>query len=106
MKICTKPKTPAEFTTDVADLLNLSATHIYFDTSFLMWLTMIGGEARLQFIEWAKTLGERTHVPLWSMHEYYRHHTGGTLRSDLANRADSLEPDSKAYALAKRRMPS
>jgi hypothetical protein len=97
MRIFTAVETPEEFTLRVADLLKADATHVYFDTSFLMWLTMVGNEARSQFIQWAAKLGDRTHVPLWSMHEYYRHHTMGTLRADLGNRADELMTAAKAF---------
>jgi hypothetical protein len=57
MRISTLTETPEEFTIRVADLLKADTTHIYFDTSFLMWLTMIGDEARSQFKQWAGTLG-------------------------------------------------
>lgn len=97
MRISTLTETPEEFTIRVADLLKADATHIYFDTSFLMWLTMIGDEARSQFKQWAATLGERTHIPLWSMHEYYRHHAAGTLRADLVNGADQVMSAAKAF---------
>ena len=68
-------------------MLPLATTNVSFDISFLMWLTTIGQEARAEFAEWTSSLGDWTHVPVWSMHEYYRHHTTGTLRSDLVARA-------------------
>ncbi len=82
MHIPITSETPDEFTSRVAGLLMAATTHVYFDTSFLMWLTTVGDEARTEFFRWADTLGERTHIPLWSMHEYHRHHRGGTLRSN------------------------
>ncbi len=97
MRIITATETPQEFTSRAAEILKAETTHVYFDTSFLMWLTRVGEEARAQFVNWAATLGDRTHVPLWSMHEYYRHHTGGTLRADLVNRADELMAAAKAF---------
>jgi len=62
-----------------------------------MWLTTIGTMARALFVSWAGTLGQRTHVPLWSMYEYYRHHTSGTLRSRIVRRADELTAAAKAF---------
>lgn len=97
MRIITVTETPEEFTSRVAEVLKADTTHVYFDTSFLMWLTRMGSKARAQFVAWAATLGDRTHIPLWSMHEYYRHHTGGTLRADLVNRADELMTAAKAF---------
>ena len=85
MRISTVIETPEDFTFRVAELLKADTTHVYFDTSFLMWLTLVGDEARSQFKQWAATLGERTHIPLWSMHEYHRHHTMGTLRANLVS---------------------
>ncbi len=60
-----------------------AGTHVYFDTSFLMWLTTIGPKSRQEFTEWAATLDGRIHVPVWAIHEYYKHHTRGTLRDGL-----------------------
>lgn len=97
MHITTVSETPEAFTSRVFEMLKADTTHVYFDTSFLMWLTRLGDEARSQFIAWAATLGERTHIPLWSMHEFYRHHTGGTRRADLINCADELMAAAKAF---------
>ncbi|MFN8704007.1 MAG: PIN-like domain-containing protein, partial [Rhodospirillales bacterium] len=97
MQITTLPETPEAFTIRVAEVLNLDTTHVYFDTSFLMWLTRVGEEARSQFFSWAATLENRTHIPLWSMHEFYRHHTGGTLRADLVHRVDDLLAAARAF---------
>jgi hypothetical protein len=97
MRISTVIETPEDFTVRVAELLKADTTHVYFDTSFLMWLTLVGDEARSQFKQWAATLGERTHIPLWSMHEYHRHHTMGTLRANLVKPADELMNAAKAF---------
>ncbi|MGK9166718.1 hypothetical protein KXR53_10495 [Inquilinus limosus] len=67
-------------------------TRIYIDTSFLMWMTTIGAPARQELIAWLSTLcGNRLRVPVWAAHEYYRHHTEGTLVNDLRRQLDSLE---------------
>ena len=99
MQINTIPESPDDFTTRVAGLLQAESTHVYFDTSFLMWLTTLGPASRAQFKNWAGTLGERAHVPLWSMHEYYRHHTAETLKSRMARRATELAQAAKAFQL-------
>lgn len=81
----------------VAELLRDPQTAIYIDTSFLMWLTKGGGESRRQFMEWAQTAGTRVHVPVWTYHEYYRHHTRDTLRSNLSVEAKRLKDAAQQY---------
>lgn len=73
-----------------AALINDPRTAIYVDTSFLMWLTKGGAESRQQFLDWASTLGQRMHIPVWTYHEYYRHHSRDTLRANLAGEAKNL----------------
>jgi hypothetical protein len=92
-------KSPAEFTQDVAEALQLSETHLYIDTSFLMWLTTAGQETRQQFKTWAAEYPGRIHVPLWTKHEYYRHHASGTLRSRLNRLSDELNLALKVFKL-------
>ena len=82
MHIPIKPESADDFIERVSGLLQDKRTHLYFDTSFLMWLTTIGPVSRQQFLAWAGTLGDRTHVPLWSIHEYYRHHRHETLKTE------------------------
>jgi hypothetical protein len=82
MHIPIKPESADDFIERVSGLLQDKRTHLYFDTPFLMWLTTIGPVSRQQFLAWAGTLGDRTHVPLWSIHEYYRHHRHETLKTE------------------------
>ena len=82
MHIPIKPESADDFIERVSGLLQDKRTHLYFDTPFLMWLTTIGPVSRQQFLAWAGMLGDRTHVPLWSIHEYYRHHRHETLKTE------------------------
>jgi hypothetical protein len=97
MRIPTTPESVDGFIDRLTALMQDDATHLYFDTSFLMWLTAIGPISRAEFFAWAASLGERTHVPLWTMHEYYRHHCAGTLKDRLMRSASELDAASKAF---------
>jgi hypothetical protein len=81
-----------EFTEQLAAALTDPGTRIYVDTSFLMWMTAIGSPARQQLIAWLCSLaGERMRIPVWAAHEYYRHHTEGTLVQSLETELAALE---------------
>lgn len=55
-------------------------THVYIDTTFLMWATKIGPASRIELLDWLRTdLNERAHVTTWAAHEYLRHHVAGML---------------------------
>lgn len=43
-------------------------------------------------------MGDRVHVPVWTYHEYYRHHTRNTMRSELGDEAKKLVDAAKQYA--------
>ncbi len=86
------------FIRDAAKVLGDSKTSIYIDTSFLMWLTKGGADSRQQFLNWAHAIGPRIHVPVWTYHEYYRHHNRDTLRTALANEAQKLKEAAQRYA--------
>ena len=88
----------ADFIQRAAGLLGDPHTAIYTDTSFVMWLTKGGVDSRQQFIDWAAALDRRIHVPVWTYHEYYRHHSRDTLRNDLAAEAKKLRDAAKRYA--------
>jgi len=90
-------KNPEEFTKQISEALDMEDTHVYIDTSFLMWLTMQGTQARRQFRAWADDFMDRLHVPLWTKHEYYRHHAGRTLRSRLNRRSDEFLAALKSF---------
>lgn len=76
------------------------ATHIYIDTSFLMWLTKIGPKSFEQFKAWLKaTSNGRIHIPVWAGHEYANHHVAGTLADELSAAAGELSAvAASAYA--------
>lgn len=75
---------PAEaFLTRAATAIAHAQSHIYFDTSFAMWLTVIGPASRAAFIDWTSTVEGRIHVPAWTIQEYYRHHQSKTLKTEI-----------------------
>jgi PIN like domain len=86
-----KRESVEDFTARVEPLLRDASTVIYMDTSFAMWLVKGSLETRKQFIEWAKGLDGRIHVPVWTFHEFYRHHQHDTLRADVASAARTLK---------------
>ena len=75
----------------LAALIGAQSTHIYIDTSFLMWMTKIGSNSRQQLISW---LGQncmgRVHVPIWAAHEYLKHHVAGTIVTDLTAKTNEV----------------
>ena len=80
------------FTTRLASVLANPTTRAYVDTSFLTWMTRIGSPARTELTRWLSGLcGPRLKVPVWAAHEYYRHHTQGTIVGDLNNQLEALE---------------
>lgn len=59
-------------------------THVYIDTSFLMWLTKIGATSRNELLAWFHWhLAGRVHVPIWAAHEYVKHHVKQTIVEDF-----------------------
>ncbi len=89
-----------DFLGRIADLLSDSNTHVYIDTSMLMWLTKIGDVARNQLFDCLE--GEcrgRLHVPLWAGHEYLRHHVSKTVVTNLAETSDKLRKVGGLYSV-------
>jgi PIN like domain len=93
---------PSDFIQRAAKVISDPRTSIYVDTSFLTWLTKAGPESRQQFVEWAKTIGPRIHVPVWSYHEYYRHHGHNTLRADIRIDGEKLKAAATNFAASAR----
>lgn len=80
------------FVLRLGDILTSPFTRVYVDTSFLMWMTRIGSQSRTELTRWLDDLcGFRVHVPVWAAHEYYRHHSEGTLINDLTKQLEVLE---------------
>lgn len=91
LKIPTSDESSSEFTSRAQLLLSKSTTRVYVDTSFLMWMTKIGSTSRTQFVTWlAATCPGRVCVPVWSAHEYLRHHTSGTILDELSERLSEM----------------
>jgi hypothetical protein len=83
--------TLTEFIREIEEALQSEATHVYIDTSFLIWLTMLGKTARSEFISWMDKIGRtRFHVPVWASHEFLRHHTKKLIEESLTKAANKL----------------
>lgn len=65
--------------------------HIYVDTSLAMWLTAIGPTSRDCFFRWSETLGDRIHVPTWTLQEYFRHHKRKTQVNAIIEKCSEAE---------------
>ncbi len=74
------PETSDAYLARLAKLISATDTHVYFDTSFLMWLAKLGRPAREQFLAWVTVEGAtRFHVPLWAAHEFFKHQVRKTI---------------------------
>lgn len=72
-------------------LIKADQTHIYVDTSFLMWMTKIGSNSRQELIAWLRqNCAGRVHVPIWAAHEYLKHHVAGTIIAELSERTNEV----------------
>ena len=81
----------ADFKQRLAILIGVQSTHIYIDTSFLMWMTKIGSSSRRELIGWFKQNCEgRVHIPIWAAHEYIKHHVAGTIVTELAEKTNEV----------------
>ena len=75
----------------LAILISAQTTHIYIDTSFLMWMTKIGSSSRQELICWLQNNCKgRVHVPVWAAHEYLKHHVAGTIIAELNERTKEV----------------
>lgn len=91
MKIPIELESSSDFAARVAALVPRGDAFVYVDTSFLMWLTKIGRTSRSQLVDWlVANCPNRVHVPVWSAHEYLRHHVAGTIVTELDQRAKEL----------------
>lgn len=95
MPLLTIP-TEAEGSTDfiqrLGDLVHCETTHIYIDTSFLMWMTKIGSVSRRELIDWLQhNCAGRVHVPIWSAHEYLKHHVAETIVEELSQKNKEVQ---------------
>ena len=92
IRIPPQPESQAEYLERAMRLFKDPRCQVYFDTSFLMWLTTIGGQARKDFFSWLRaTCPGRYVVPVWAAHEFHRHHGEGTLLDNLGDSVKKLE---------------
>jgi hypothetical protein len=90
--IARAPETSDEYLARLEALISDAGTHVYFDTSFLMWLAKLGRPARSQFLAWVAAEGAtRFHVPLWTAHEFFKHQVRKTVFTELGNELSSFE---------------
>lgn len=84
MKLSIDTKTWEDFSSEAFASFADPATHIYIDTSFLMWLTKVGPKSFGEFKDWiSATCPGRFHVPIWAGHEYANHYVARTLTDEL-----------------------
>lgn len=75
LRIPIETDTIAGYVEALRELTASPSTRLYIDTSFLVWLTALGTEARAEFTNWVRARAPgRVHVPVWAAHEYFRHH--------------------------------
>jgi hypothetical protein len=78
------PETSDGYLARLKGLVSLPTTHVYFDTSFLMWLAKLGRPARAEFLAWVTAEGaKRFHVPLWAAHEFFKHQVRKTIQAEF-----------------------
>src|SRR4051812_12698964 len=86
------PETSDVYLARLAKLISETGTHVYFDTSFLMWLAKLGRPAREQFLAWVTAEGaKRFHVPLWAAHEFFKHQVRKTIQAELKSELSQFE---------------
>jgi len=97
MKLSIDTQTWEDFSSKAFASFADAATHVYIDTSFLMWLTKIGPKSFAEFEAWiSATCAGRVHVPLWAAHEYANHYVAGTLTDELDAAAGELSGVAKS----------
>jgi hypothetical protein len=91
LTIPSETESSAAFRARLAELLSAQDTHLYIDTSFLMWLTKVGSASRRELFDWLnKNCEGRTHVPIWAAHEYLKHHVAGTIIGELTEKTNEV----------------
>lgn len=92
MKLPGPSPTLKAYLQDIDALLQAPRTHIYIDSSFLIWALKLGqksiGEV-VQFLE--QSLGDRIHVPLWAAHEFQHHLVKNSAANQAKKAADELD---------------
>ena len=82
----------ADFKQRLAALFAAQSTHIYIDTSFLMWMTKVGSRSRQELIGWIQqNCTGRVHVPIWAAHEYLKHHVAETIVKELTEKTKEVD---------------
>jgi hypothetical protein len=87
------------FMEEFAMALEKAPTRFYLDTSFLIWLIRLGGDARAEVLWWLRSRpASSVRIPVWAGHELHRHILSGTARKNLKNTVD----ETRAIAISDR----
>lgn len=84
---------------DVRNALSKEHTHLFCDTSFLLWLTNLSERSQAEFFAWAETINGRIHVPFIAAHEFHHHYRRGTSALNLKNACTCVEAAVKKLEL-------
>ena len=99
LSIPTEVEKSTDFQLRIAKLVQCDSTHIYIDTSFLMWMTKIGSKSRQELKDWFQgNCTGRVHVPVWSAHEYLKHHVAGIIAKELSDKTKEMQGLAGSYA--------
>jgi len=99
MRIPLQPEKDADFFTRALGIIRDPRAHIYFDTSFLLWMTTIGTQSRSELLACLNVECQgRLHVPVWSAHEYLYHHVSRTIPIGLADKTRKLKKITRLYS--------
>lgn len=92
MKLPGTPPTLGQYLTDVNALIANPKTHLYIDSSFLVWALKLGQTSIGEFVGFLESaFPDRIHVPLWTAHEF-QHHLVKSTATDQAKKAiDDME---------------
>jgi hypothetical protein len=93
MKLITEPFDHEEQDRALVEALTKTDnTRVYLDTSALVWLYRIRRQARGEFVDFleAPALRERSHIPLWSLHELNKHRRTKTALFPLSEQHNLL----------------
>jgi hypothetical protein len=97
MRLPTNHESVDDFIARLTEAVGDDRTHLYFDTSILMWVACLSPSVQAEFLHWAKSLDVRAHVPLWTLQEFYRHQTERTLECNLQNAAEAFSRSAREF---------
>lgn len=91
LTIPTEGETLDSFKTGVRAALSSDQTHLYVDTSFLMWMTKLGTQSRAELRAFFDDdCAGRVHVPVWAAHEFLKHHVENTVANNFLKQLTAI----------------